>query len=53
MSTQLKSNPPAAAKSARLKLKRARRAALKTAALSLAVAAEICGGAGMAWGREN
>jgi len=42
---------PTAAKSACPKLKRASRAALKTAALSLAAAAVIGGGAGMSWGQ--
>jgi len=37
-------------KSTRLKLKRVRQMALKTAALSLAAAAVICGGAGASWG---
>jgi|GEM_PF-1079035 len=52
MKTQPKSNPSTAAKSACPKLKRARRAALKTAALSLAAAVVIGGGAGIGWGKE-
>jgi len=53
MNTQLKSTPPTAAKSIHPKLKRTSRAALKTAALSLAAAAVICGGAGMVWGTNK
>jgi len=45
MTTQLKANPPTAAKSTCPKLKRVRQVAL-----SLAAAAVIGGGAGMAWG---
>jgi len=47
MNTQLKSNPPTAAKSIHPKLKRTSRAALKTAAFSLAAAVVIGEGAGM------
>jgi len=42
---------PTTAKSTCYKLKRASRAALKTAALSLVAMAVICGGAGMSWGQ--
>jgi len=51
MTTQLKSNSPTAAKSTHLKLTQPKQAALKTAALSLAAAAVLCGGTGKGWGQ--
>jgi len=52
MNTYPNLNPYAYAKSTHPNLKLGRRATLKTAALSLAAAVVIGGGAGIGWGKE-